>query len=510
MKRVFKKLLTCAVILTAVFSLLQIRAMASPKVYSTTIYLDKPHNYEVFDLDMPKDGKIKINAKIRDTGTIPGILTVSIQKNYKEGSPKVKEITGITAATPVTDLEVELSKGEYCISYKLSNATGDLTDTEIFLSCTAEILSTSVTNISELKVNSINSFDQITDKGYEELKFGDGKNDNNIVIPFTVKNGGGLYISMAPGKERFEDIIGAVYKDKECTKAVGKSFRLESVVEPESFLRNLPDSGTYYVKFTLDNIDYEPAGETKFLVKLYEINGADRAITFGKPTLAYQDKAGKKINYKITVKTTGYLVVDVNPADTSTGGKASFRLLDKNKKAITKSSTVYNAQEDDSTEYGPVEKYYTVPAGTYYIQVTASDSIYELVGSLEKCKTNAGPSKAKAKSLKVMKTFANGYFTTADSTAEVDWYKFTANSNQFIQVYMRYVLDGKFDYEVLNSKGKVLYKLSKGFTSKEGAYQVAYSNYFDKGTYYIKIYKSGTASSVSYTLQLLDYEYLKN
>lgn len=511
MNKVLKKFIACAVVLIAVFSLSQITAAANPNDTTTTIGLDKRDNYEDFEFDMPKDGKVKINAQIWDKGTVPGILTVAIQKKYGEGSPKVKEFTGITVAAPLTDLEVELSEGKYYISYKLSNAAGDLKDTSIALKCTAEVLPTTVVNIPELKVSSINSFDELTNKGYNELKFGDGvqESDKNIVVPFTVKNGSGVYITMLSKMNNFDEITGTIYKDKECTNAVGKSFMLDTVDENANYIRTLSGSGTYYIKFTLENDEREAVGETKLLVKLYDLNGADRVISIGKPTLSYQDKAGKKINYKISVKAKSYLTIDVDLADNSKSGAASFCLLNKNKKVITKVSKMYNDDMSNSGEYGPVKKYYTVPAGTYYIQVSTSNNIYQLSISSNKISRDAGSSKAKAKLLKVQKTYASGYITVADSTAKADWFKFTVDSTQqFVQVYMQYALDGKFDYEVLNSKGKVLYKLSKGIGSNEGRYETACSWHFDKGTYYIKVYKTGASSSIFYRLHLFNYQYL--
>lgn len=504
MNKVLKKFITCAVVFIAVFSLSQITAAANPNDTTTTIGLDKRDNYEDFEFDMPKDGKVKINAQIWDKGTVPGILTVAIQKEYGEGSPKVKEFTGITVAAPLTDLEVELSEGKYYISYKLSNATGDLKDTSIALKCTAEVLTTTVVNIPELKVSSINSFDELTNKGYNELKFGDGvqESDKNIVVPFTVKNGSGVYITMLSKMSNFDEITGTIYKDKECTKAVGKSFMLDTVDENANYIRTLSGSGTYYIKFTLENDEREAVGETKFLVKLYDLNGADRVISIGKPTLSYQDKAGKKINYKVTVKKKCVLAADVNTATASRSEAVSFRLLDGNKKPITKVSKIAGKINEDNKESMLAVKLYTVTAGTYYIQVTSSSSVYQFEGRILSVARNAGSSKVKAKLLKIDKNLGKGYFTYADKTSKADWYKFNVSSYQYVELYMAYYLDGKFDYEIMNSKGKSIYRYSKNFTGLEGAYYIWYGNYLEKGTYYVKVHKVDNSSSVSYAFSL--------
>lgn len=508
MKKAMRKILVCMAALIAILSLPQIRAMADQKVGGGSFSMSKRYNHDAVKFHMPKDGDVKVNISFRDEDTIPGILTVSIQKDYKEGSPKIKEFAGITASTPVTDSQVALSAGDYYMCYKLSNATGDLTDTGIFLNCTVEVLPTVVTNIPELKVNAINSLDGITEKGYSELKFGDAEADKSIVIPFTAKNGGGIYVSLKPGKESFDEIDGTIYKDKECTQPLGKSFSVERMDENSDYLRSLPEGGTYYIKFTLENDeDYEAVGETTFLAKLYEIDGGDRIITSGKSTLSYQEKASGKINYKITVKATSVLEVDLSPADNSISGAASFSLLDKNKKAITKRSTAYNDLKSDGTGYDFMQKYYTVPAGTYYVQVTASDSIYELVTYVNKYKSDAGLNKAKARSLKVQGTGGIGLFTTRDSASKTEWYKFTIGSRQYVQVLLSSFLDGKFDWEIVDSKGKVIYHLNDDNSSSEGSYSYWTYGYFDKGTYYIKVNKIGASSSLAYSINLYNYDY---
>lgn len=506
MNRVLKGLLVCVLAFTAIFGFLQNKAVAGA---ATNIDLGSSTDRLAFDFYMPKDGKVKINATVKDYGSVPGILTISIQKEYSESAEKVKEITGITENSPAQDVEVELKEGTYYIAYKLTSATGDLKDTGINVKCTAEILPTVVQNISELTVNSAGSFKDITNKGYDVLKFGDGAEDTDIIIPFTVKNGNGVYISLGAEGSSFDTIEGLIYKDRECTKAVGKSFILDSnsIDKFTDYVRTLTGKGTYYIKFTIKQKYYGAVGEIPFLVKLYDLNGNDRAIAAGKSTLSYQDKASKKISYKITVKSKGILAVDVTPFDNSKGGDATFNLLDKNKKAISKSSKMYSYQKDNG-EFGATEKVYTVPAGIYYVQVTASSNLYQLDYIVyDKLEKNAGSSKAKAKVLKVQQTIGTGNFTYADKTSAASWYKFTLTEDQYAQLYMLYNLDGDFEIEIQDAKGRVLYKNSKELGTEQGNYELWYGTTYKKGTYYIKIYKKGSLSSVAYQFALYNYEY---
>lgn len=506
MKKVTKYLFVCILAAIAVVAFPQAKVMAAITEYSTSIGLGGSNDSEDFGFTMPKDGKVRIDAKLRNNDTVPGSLTIIIQKGYSENAVTIKEITGITENAPLENLELDLKKGEYDIVYKVTSETGDLSNTSIFFTCTQKILPTVPQNISELTVNTVNTFEDITNKGYDVLKFGDDKEVTDLVIPFTVKKGSGVYISLGPDKKSFELIEGTVFKDKECTAPVGKSFTLEDGLEYNDYIRTLTGAGTYYIKFTLENMDYKPVGETPFLVKLYELDGTDRVLTLGKTNISYQDKNSKKINYKITVKANSSVGFMITPFDNSKGGYASFSLLDKNKKVVIKSSKAYTRTEDTG-KYGDIEKVYTVPAGTYYVQVNCSDNLYQLETIYLKGATNAGSSKAKAKTLKIMDTTGKGYLTCLDKISSVDWFKFTVKSDQYVELYLQYLLDGNFDFEVLDSKGKVLYKNSKNLGVNQGNVDLWYGQEYSKGTYYIKVYKKGTSSSVAYNLTLLNYHY---
>lgn len=124
-----------------------------------------------------------------------------------------------------------------------------------------------------------------------------------------------------------------------------------------------------------------------------------------------------------------------------------------------------------------------------------------------KAETNAGKSKSNAKLMKVQQTMAEGYFTSADKSSKVDWFKFTLKSDQYVQLYMSYFLDGEFDYEIIDSNGKVLYQLSHEVGSSEGYYDTWCGKNFKKGTYYIKVYKKGNFSSVNYVFKIFDFDY---
>ncbi len=499
MKKFFRIMTMCFLLFFLILISDDKIALAASNVSSTMIDLDRLTHQMAFDFNMPKDGKIKLNITVKDRNTVPGILTFAIQTGSSKNSEKIKEITGITETNGVKDLEIELKKGHYYFFYDLSNTTGNLSDTILGLNCQAEILPTIPNNISNLSIHSINSFDDITKDGYEEINFGDDAKQVDLILPVTVDKAGGLLISLK--QTNFYEVLEAgIYQDKECTKPVGKNFRLNATDDATDIERSIPEKGTYYIKFTYKN-EY-PSGITTFKVKLYSISNEERTLSADKTIVAYQASDDDKIIYKLDIKDTKILNFYITPYNNSKGGSAYFRLLDKNKKQLTSKSYVVSDRNDEA-QYDPIIKYYTVNKGTYYLEVNADCSIYQLQSKAFDVNKQAGSSKSKAKLLKNEGEAAEGYFTVSDSTSKVDWYKFTVTkSSQYVDFSIGYMLDGDIKFEILNSKGKVLYDSSKETECLEGYYYHWAGGKYAKGTYYIKVYKGSKNSSFDYAVVL--------
>lgn len=491
-----RKVLTCFALLLLLLMFGHKDAFAYLDKSSTNITLDSGTKHIEFDFTMPKDGTIKLNLSVKDEDTVPGSLTFAIQT----GNSKIKEIKGITSLNGITDMEIELSKGEYEFYYELNNASGDLSNTSLRLNCQTEILPTIPDNISELSTYSITSFDEITKDGYDEIKFGDKYLD--LILPFTADQAGGMIISMAQKTGSYKEIEAGIFKDKECTLPVGDNFILEAVEDSVTIARTISDKGTYYIKFTLQ--EEAPVGISSFKVKLYAISDEARTLTMKKTTVAFQNADNKKIIYKINVKNEGALTFALTPYDNSNGGSAYFQLLDKNKKKITKNSYVTSIQNDDMT-FDPVSKYYTVTKGTYYLQIDAECMLYELKSTFYKSASRqAGAKKTNAKLLKIGGKAAEGHFTIADKTTKVDWYKFNISSDQYARIFIGYELDGDMEYEVIDSKGKIIFNSSNGKKCLEGCYYHWGDYQYSKGYYFIKLYKASKSSSYSYAITVLN------
>jgi hypothetical protein len=498
-KKFIRIITMCFLIFFVVLIAEEGKVFADTKKSSTAIDLDSSTRQIAFDFNMPKDGKIKLNINVKDKDTVPGILTFAIQTGYSKNSEKIKEITGITSTSGVKDLEVELKKGNYYFYYELSNGTGDLSDTVLGISCQAEILPTIPDNVSELSVNAINSFEDVTKNGYQEIKFGDAGGQMDLVLPFTVDKAGGLLVSLKKA-DSYEELEAGIYQDAGCTKPVGDSFMLDAFEASSDVQRTISKKGTYYIKFTYKNEN--PSGVTTFKVKLYSINSSDTSLTFGKTMMSYQTSDKDKIIYKLNIKSTKLLGFYITPYDNSNGGSAYFRLLDKDKKQLTKKSYVFT-DWDDETGYASIVKYYTVQKGTYYLEVNADCSIYQLQSKAVDVSKEAGSSKSKAKLLKNKGQALEGYFTVSDSTSRIDWYKFSVTaSSQYIDFTIAYMLDGDIVFQILDSKGKILYDSSEDTECPEGYYLHWVGTNYSKGTYYIKVYKGSKSSSFDYAVVL--------
>jgi hypothetical protein len=496
MKKSIKVLLVFSLLIFLMLTFDHKEVKAYQNKYSTAITLDNRTKHNAFDFTMPKDGKIKLNISVFDKNTVPGSLTFAIQTSYSSDSTKIKEITGITSSQGIVDMEIELSKGKYYLYYELNNQTGDLTNTSLELSSKVDILPTIPENISELSTQSITSFEDITKDGYEEIKFGDINMD--LVLPFTADQAGGLIIAMTGKAINYDSLKARIYEDAECNKPVGNEFILESWKGSLTTDRQLPKKGTYYIKFTMKSSN--PVGITSFNVKLYTISSASRTLVSGKPTVAYQDSDGKKITYKIVVKNSGLLQFMITPYDnTKGGGVTNIQLLDKNKKKITNSDKVITQLNSDGT-YDPMIKYYTVTKGTYYLQLSTNGNVYELANYFSEGVSKAGNNKSNSKLLKSGSKAVDGYFTNSDKTTKIDWYKFNVSSSQRIKLTLGYQLDGDIVFEVLDSKGKVLWNSNEEMECLEGYYYVWIERDYAKGTYYVKVYKGSNSSSFTYVI----------
>ncbi len=492
MKRLLNKMLVFTILLFVVF-LFQSSPVRADIISSTSITLDNYTKSIAFDFIMPKDGTVKINIKVKDLEKVPGALNFALQTDYSNTSTRITEVSGITSTEGVTDLEVDLDKGEYYLYYELN----DPSDSELFVHCEVEMLPSIAVNVSKLTTHNLSSLEDISLEGYEELQFGDG--DTKLILPFTVKQAGGLIISIADKSGNYQSVTARIYEDEKCKKPVGNSFSAYSLYNTVNIVRSLPKKGTYYIKLNLDESD---PGITSFKIKLHTISNTSRTLAHNSTTVAYQDKEGTKITYKIVVKNTSHIALTLKTYNDSEKETASFQLLDSKKKKISKNSIMGRKAKKDGS-YLNIQKTYTVNKGTYYIQVDTNSGVYQLNNIVKKAVGQAGNSKAKAKLIKIGGKSVEGYLTAFDKTTKAEWYKFTVSKNQSVLLNLVYFLDGAFKYSILDSKGKEIWS-NDNSQIEEGVINTMYGFKFTKGTYYIKINKANSTSSCTYILSLYE------
>lgn len=137
--------------------------------------------------------------------------------------------------------------------------------------------------------------------------------------------------------------------------------------------------------------------------------------------------------------------------------------------------------------------------GTYYIQVDSYYNYFEVRYLFGARTDQSGKTKASAKVIKPGGVSAKGYILNSETAGSADWYKINVNSNAS-RISIDLKSDGALKCVLYNTKGKQVYSktLPRGFYSY-GIYR-GYS--FDKGTYYLKIYKTDKTSSIAYTVKV--------
>jgi hypothetical protein len=64
------------------------------------------------------------------------------------------------------------------------------------------------------------------------------------------------------------------------------------------------------------------------------------------------------------------------------------------------------------------------------------------------------------------------------------------------------MLDGDISYQILDSKGKIVYDSDEEGELPEGFYRFWMNGEYSKGTYYVKVFKGSKKSSFNYTIVL--------
>jgi hypothetical protein len=447
--------------------------------------------------DLPLDGSVKLNVTLKDTGTIPGLVDISIIKidDYSSAQTVIKKITGVSSSQGIKDLNIDLSAGKYYVKSILYNEISDISETSIDVNLSISLNNLPAPeNITKLNAQNIIKTSDLKDK-YDKIVL--GGEENELILPFTATQGGKLSFVMAYEDFTYSSMTAQVYQDKDCTKKLGKAVNIDSSTDTDNVYLDLPKKGTYYVKFKL-NDDYSIYDYSTFKVQLIIYNTGDRTLTNNVVYYSYQESKSKEITYKVYAPKNGLITIDTGFFGIEDVVDISYQLYDSKKNKLSLRSTYVTDGDDAGKKYSD-SKYYTVKKGTYYIKVKITSGVYAIRYTFGAKSDGAGTKKSNAKKLKVGGAAVSGYITAADKTSNIEWYTFTLKSDGNFKAVVDYKSDNIFRYDLLDSKGKLLYSVN----CQEGFYiSNIHSSYYMKGTYYLKVYKLDKQGSVSYNINI--------
>ena len=297
-----------------------------------------------------------------------------------------------------------------------------------------------------------------------------------------------------------------IYSDRACTKRL-------SGVQATVFLKqetshaghvSIPKAGTYYLKLSASSSIIDSFETVKVKLKGHLFNADNRTLTDKKTTTTYTTE-NKYVYYKVNVKKTGYITVKQDylvPDDAGyfkvkeEGASSYVALCDRKKKALT--TDCYN-----NLTITRNKQVYAVKKGTYYLKVKSSATYpYRIKYTFKAFADQGGSSQKNAKSTKLGGK-ATGLIQATDKTTKVDWYKFYLPGKRNVTVSISGNTCnsiGSVRVQIVPPKNVVLFGSTfsaSGTGFKNGAKS---KDKFSKGTWYIKVTKTGDTVTGNYTL----------
>lgn len=299
--------------------------------------------------------------------------------------------------------------------------------------------------------------------------------NQDVIIPVKVKTKGALAYALAAAYD--DDVYYSLYKDAACTEGIyGSDWAY------------LEKAGTYYIK--VSKYELADEGDSQLAIALGLVSGANGVLKNNTNLVAAAFGTDSYIYYKFTVKSTSKVSIKIEAEYSK-----YVTLCNGKKTAITKEE--YISSKDDKAVFA-------VGKGTYYIRVKATESIISITPKFTTMKSTAGPSKAKAGTIKVNGKTQNIAVLPGDSTKKYYYYKFYNPKNQ--KVYLNVtsnITSGKMEIAFYDSKNSKFGSSTiwNGLNEKNvyNPYVYSYSSNngykLPKGTYYIRFKKSEKKTS---------------
>lgn len=346
-----------------------------------------------------------------------------------------------------------------------------------------------------LSTRIVSSKNDISTLKYYNIQISPEDNGKPVVVPIKISEKGSFFYGI---DYDFYEQAGAkayfgIYSDSACTK---------SVSTPDSkgvgeF--NVKKAATYYVRFAFSDTSESLLGSYNFIFGSNIISAADKTLTNNKEKIAATFNSTTPVYYKVKVTASGKLTLNI----TGTSYASKVTLCNSKKKAVSNEVTV------DASVAGKQKAVFGVTKGTYYFKVKKPAGAMLVKSTFSKVSDKSGSSKSKAKSLKMGGSAINGLVTASEKSGKADWYKFTNSKRKKTTIYWNGdVASGKLQMTIYTSNGKKFSGTSinmsgigdqHGVTIYSGSYGV---RTLPKGTYYIKITKSGAKTSGSYNIKV--------
>lgn len=416
-----------------------------------------------------------VAAALTLTLAVNSFCGISVNAEQKENSPSDKAIVTelanqlaevenyVAASADLDDIwDDDLNLDDYWDDDKTSveDSTGDL-----------QIINMDGQLVSSLVPGNLKNMSDINKKKYATyLAYAPAGYGKDVVIPVKVKSRGALAYALAATYD--EDVYYRLYSDKACTDMVYESDHV-------AFLEK---AGTYYIK--VGQYELAKEGESGFSLALGFVSGANGVLKNNSNLLGATFGTKSSVYYKFTVKQTTKVTIKIESDYTK-----YVTLCNSKKSAITNEEYISSA--DSKAVFG-------VAKGTYYIRVKATEGLVSITPKFTAMKSVAGPSKAKAGTIKVNGKTQNIVVLPGDSKKKYYYLKFYNPKNQKITVNVTSdFTSGKMEFDFYDTKNDsfgtrtIWSGLNEKNTFNPYVYSYTSNNGYKlpKGTYYIRFKK---------------------
>lgn len=228
-----------------------------------------------------------------------------------------------------------------------------------------------------------------------------------------------------------------------------------------------------------------------FSINLFFVQDKDMSLKNGKTEYAAltfadeNDKTGRgnESYYKVTVPKDGKIKLEIDYYTTDLSGGHEFqqdfgRIILCKKMGNSYKEFFSDKDSISLLENGKAEFY--VKKGTYYLKHYGTRGVYKIKATVKAVSDKSGTTKKTAKKIKLGKKVSNVFFYGASN--KENWYKFTADSKKTIHITLKNSRNSSFDFQILDSKGKLYYRSSISKQQKE-----AKQTTIQKGAYFVKV-----------------------